>query len=485
VNRSFSVNLLFLLLLNVIVKPVWLFGIEVGVQNAVGAEAYGVYYALFNFTFLFNIILDMGINNFQRASAARDGEKGRSDLFQLVVLKLLLAIAYIAVSSITAYSVGYPKDYWFFIGLLMLNQVLLACLQLFRATIAGLHYFFRDSILSITDRVVLIALIGYLLLFDREAVNIRWFVMAQTAAYVVSLSLAILLLPKAKSKSMPSFRLSKFFGVIKETYPYGLLILFMTGYYKIDGVMLERLLPNGEEAAGIYAQAYRLLDAGNNFAFLYAGLLLPMFARMLHSAKEEVNGLANQASILLIAPAGLIACVCLFWGADLMNLLYHEHADQSFQALTWLMGSFVFVALGNVFGTLITASGKLRALIALAALTFVVNIALNALLIPQWAAKGAAMASFFSLTVMAGGQLIISWKNFQVDRWRWLWMSLLLWVISVLVLGGVHRFLSLTWWVELSLGLSMCIALYFWLFRQEIFVGIRQIVAGKTNVVDD
>ena len=64
INKNFSINLVFLLGLNLLVKPIYLFGVELGVQNAVGAEDYGLYYAMFNFTFLFNVLLDLGINNF-------------------------------------------------------------------------------------------------------------------------------------------------------------------------------------------------------------------------------------------------------------------------------------------------------------------------------------------------------------------------------------------------------------------------------------
>ena len=66
INKNFSINLVFLLGLNLLVKPIYLFGVELGVQNAVGAEDYGLYYAMFNFTFLFNVLLDLGINNFQK-----------------------------------------------------------------------------------------------------------------------------------------------------------------------------------------------------------------------------------------------------------------------------------------------------------------------------------------------------------------------------------------------------------------------------------
>ena len=46
-------GLFWVLLLNLLIKPFWLLGIEVGVQNAVGAEEYGFYFAIFNLAYIF------------------------------------------------------------------------------------------------------------------------------------------------------------------------------------------------------------------------------------------------------------------------------------------------------------------------------------------------------------------------------------------------------------------------------------------------
>ncbi len=63
-KRKFVTNLALLLFLNLLVKPVYAFGIDVGVQNAVGARAYGNYFILLNFSLIFQILLDLGIENF-------------------------------------------------------------------------------------------------------------------------------------------------------------------------------------------------------------------------------------------------------------------------------------------------------------------------------------------------------------------------------------------------------------------------------------
>ena len=50
-----------------------------------------------------------------------------------------------------------------------------------------------------------------------------------------------------------------------------LLILLMTLYYRIDTLMLERLLPDGARQAGLYAQGFRFVEALNMLGYLFAG----------------------------------------------------------------------------------------------------------------------------------------------------------------------------------------------------------------------
>jgi O-antigen/teichoic acid export membrane protein len=83
-------------------------------------------------------------------------------------------------------------------------------------------------------------------------------------------------------------------STIRNSFPYALLVLLMTVYGRVDSVVIERVLPNGGEAAGIYAQAFRLLDAANMFPFLFAGLLLPIFSRMIKEGARLSHYVAFQ-----------------------------------------------------------------------------------------------------------------------------------------------------------------------------------------------
>ena len=70
-QRKFISNLILLVILNLIVKPISIFGIDATVQNRVGADDYGLYFSLLTLTLLFNIILDLGINNFTTKNIAQ------------------------------------------------------------------------------------------------------------------------------------------------------------------------------------------------------------------------------------------------------------------------------------------------------------------------------------------------------------------------------------------------------------------------------
>ncbi|MEX2597566.1 MAG: oligosaccharide flippase family protein [Salibacteraceae bacterium] len=461
-KHNFSLNLIFLLALNLLVKPFYLFGIEVDVQNTVGASDYGLYYAMFNFTFLFNVLLDLGINNYQKIKVSQDAKSGMQNMATLLPMKLLLSAMYMLITVIVAWIIGFEGRYWFFIGWLMVNHVLSVFLLMLRANLSGLHLFIRDSILSVTDRLILILAIGYLLWFRDGSFSIEQFVLWQTAAYSLTIVLALALTPKGQRLISPRFSWSGILSMTKQTWPFALLILLMTAYNKLDGIMLERLADNGTLEAGIYAQAFRILDAGNSFAFLYAGLLLPIFARLLrqNNSLSEINALVDLASRMLIVPAGIVFITCFQYSDWIMELLYDEHASKSALSLTWLMGSFVFIACGYVFGTLITAGSDLRLLNWISFITVLLNVVMNFAVIPTMGAEGAAMTSFASLAFMALSQIIFAIRKHKLTLTAMMVRTLITWVAAFAVLQSVTLIFD---GVALQIGFALLviIAIYF------------------------
>jgi O-antigen/teichoic acid export membrane protein len=196
--------------------------------------------------------------------------------------------------------------------------------------------------------------------------------------------------------------------------------------------MLERLLDQGKEQAGIYAQSFRILDAAGMFAFLFAGLLLPIFSRMLKK-EEPVGEIVQLSHTLIFIPAVILAILVTFYNSDILNWLYNEHIEASSKIFPLLMFGFIAISISYIFGTLLTANGNLKLLNLLALSAVVMNILLNLILIPRYQAFGAAVSSLVTQAFIAATQVIISVIRFRMAiNYRYLVMLVIYIIITFL-----------------------------------------------------
>ncbi len=393
-KRKFITNLLLLLFLNVLIKPFWIFGIDLTVQNAVGDESYGLYFSLLNFSMILNILLDLGITSYNNKNIAQHRQLLRKHISNIVGLKFLLAGVYAVVCLGAALIIGYREVQLHLLIFLILNQFLISFTLYLRSNISGLHLFKTDSLLSVLDRTIMIIICSVLLFTNvtGHKFRIEWFVYAQSAAYLIASMVTFGVVLAYTGKLRFHFDRRFFVAFLKKSYPYALLILLMSFYNRIDSVMLERLLPNGKEQAGIYAHAFRLLDAVSMFGVLFAGLLLPIFARMIKQ-KEDIGPMVQFSFLLLFVPAIIISLSSGFYDHEIMVLLNYSHTELSASILRLLMVSFLGIATTYIFGTLLTANGSIRQLNWMAVTGMGLNIVLNLILIPRIESLGSAWAS--------------------------------------------------------------------------------------------
>ena len=414
-QRSFLLNLALLLVLNLLVKPFYILGIDAGVQDAVGTAAYGGYAALLSLSFLLNILLDAGITNFNARHVAQHTHLMRKHLSGVLAARGVLAVLYAGVVFCVALLLGYRDAELTLLGWLVLNQVLVATVLYLRSNIAGAQKYRWDGLLSVLDRVLLIGMIGWLLWgrVSGAVFRIEWFVWAQTIAYGATALVALALVLRLTGRTVPVWRPVFMWAVLRQSFPYALLILLMTFYYRTDSVMLERMLPDGALQAGIYAQGFRFFEAFNMLGFLFAGLLLPMFSRMLRQG-DDVAPLTGLAFRLILSGSIAVAVVCSLEARTVMDLRYSAHTAESSGAFSVLVWCFVGVCTTYIFGTLLTAGGELRMLNWMAAGGMVLNIGLNIVLIPKWHALGAAWASLITQGLTALVQLGMATKRYRL-----------------------------------------------------------------------
>ncbi len=416
-SRPFLNNVGFLLLINLLIKPIFIFGIDLVVQNRVGPAAYGSYFALFNFAFLFNVLLDFGINNFNQRLVARDPKRVAKWLPNIIWVKLSLAIAYLTAVFAAAWALGFDRSQMQLLAWIGLGRVLLSFHMYFRSNVSGLQAFRTDAVLSVMDRLLTIVGVGLLLytpLLGR-AFRIEDFVYATAAVLLLTALFSFAVLRHLSGPIKPAWNSRLFKVILQRAYPFALLGVLMTLYNRVDGVMLERMLgDDGDLQAGIYAAAYRLLDACTMFAFLLSGILLPLFARMLKKG-QDVWPIANTSARLLFGISATATAVGIFYATPLMDALYTGSDAYWSATFSLLIGGFVFNSLVYVYGSLLTAQSKMRGLNIIALTGVLLNVALNLVFIPSHQAQGAAFATLVTQGLVAIAHMAYAG---QVFKWK-------------------------------------------------------------------
>ncbi len=475
-QRKFLTNLGLLLLLNLLIKPFWVFGIDRTVQNVVGSQEFGFYFTILNFSFLFNILLDLGITNFNNRNIAQNTQLLAKHFSGIVSLKLLLGFLYFIITIGFGLIWGYRGFQLELLALVGFNQFLLSFLLYLRSNISGMLMFRTESFMSVLDRSLMIIIMSVLLWggVTQKPFQIEWFVYGQTAAYLIAVMIAYTLVV-LKSKSLKiNWNLPFFLMILRKSLPFALLTLLMTFYNRIDTVMIGKLLPKemGELQSGIYAHAYRILEATNQMSFLFAVLLLPLFSHLI-SQKQKLNNIIRVSFSLLFVGTLVLAVNSIFYSYEMMDLLYESDIMASAEVYNILIFGVVAMGTSYVFGTLLTANGNLKELNIIAAISLFLSLLLNFILVPQIQAQGSAIANVVALSVSAILQLFVVSRMFafKIDI-RYFSALLIFLISSVLITYFSTLIVEISWILRIvgSAILSLLVAILLKLLNIKEFI---------------
>lgn len=453
-QRKFITNLGLLLLLNLLIKPFWVFGIDRTVQNVVGSEEFGFYFAIFNFSFLFNILLDLGITNFNNRNIAQNKQLLAKHFSGIVSLKLLLGLVYFIVTIGLALIWGYRGVQLKLLALVGFNQFLLQFLLYLRSNISGMLMFRTESLMSVLDRSLMIIIMSVLLWggITDQPFKIEWFVYGQTSAYILAVVIAYSIVAY-KSKSLRiNWNFPFFYMILKKSAPFALLTLLMTFYNRIDSVLINKLLPDsiGDIQSGIYAHAYRILEATNQISFLFAVLLLPLFSHLIKSKEpDELANIARVSFSLLFVGTMILAVSSFFYSYEIMDLLYDEHIVESARVYKIIIFGVIAMGTSYVFATLLTANGDLKVLNIIAFISVLISLVLNSLLVPKMMAMGSAIANVSALSFSTIVQLFIVRNKFRLRFGSSFYTKVIVFIaLSVLTFLLIHKLLDNDWMVK-------------------------------------
>ena len=399
-SKHFIRSLVLLIFLNVLVKPLWIFGIDRQVQNITGYAAYGSYFALLNLSIVLNFMLDLGITPFFNRAVAAEHVKGSVLFSQAFSVKLLLSIIYTALVFLVAFISGALTGK--LLLMLVIMQVLTSFSLLLRSFLSASQQYSKDAWLSITDKLFVILATGFVLLYPgvSGSITINMFVVIQIMGLLLTIGLGIFFLfSKISTIIIAPF---KHFdpAILKLSLPFALNIFFMASIGRADGFMLERLGDGGSYEAGIYASGFRLVDAVNMGGYLMASFLLPFISRNWPEL-SYIKPIVNTCRHILILSSIVVMTFAWFNAASVNQWLYHARDPESADMIRILLLSLLPMGIIHIYGTLLTATGHIDVFLRISGFFAVLNIAANLFFIPRFGAHGAAWVAVATQTGFA------------------------------------------------------------------------------------
>ena len=413
-SSRFYSSLGLLIMLNLIIKPVWIFAIDRHVQLSVGTEMYGTYFSLLSFSFVFSFLLDGGLTAFFNRQLAANKENFIDKAGSFFFIKIVFAFLYAAIVFGVAFLSGIKR--WDILLDVIIIQALTSLFVFLRSIITSQQLFRTDAWLSVLDKGLMIILCGsfFYLPFATGEITIEFFLLIQIACTLMAIITTFIILFKKKILfSLPGKPLFDY-SLLKPVVPFAIIVLLMSVHYRFAGFLVERIHHNGAYEAGIYAGAFRLLDATTMIGFLVASFLLPFIARQ-WGRQHDIHEVVLTSRHLLMLFSLIIIVTTIFLAPWIQQLLYHNNDENAIAVLQWCLPALAGYSLVQIYGTVMTATGQVVQFCFIILGAVALNIVLNLLLIPDWGAKGCCIAAFISQGLCGITTMVYVQKRIQIN----------------------------------------------------------------------
>jgi O-antigen/teichoic acid export membrane protein len=377
-----------------IVNPVLSMILVIAIARASGLAALGIYSLLFSFEVIFRTITSLGLNAILIREVARGSKDSASAYFTGAVL--ISAVAAIGASAvmmaIIATVPSYPHMMVQLGWLLCVSIVASALGDVNDAMLTGLERLGVVSGLAVAENVLRSAL-GAVIIVTTGSL------MGLVALIVVLRIVAVLASTVFVHRSgvrLVRPRVDVVRVLIGHIPVMGGITVVSTVFWRTDVLMLSMLTTMA--AVGLYSAAYRIFNIMLVIPRCFGLAVFPVISRAALDPGQLrfVTTKALKYLMLVIFPVVLV----VWAGADVViGLVYGSDYAVSSQVLGYLAWALVPCAGIRTFAYVLLAANRQRDDLKVNCVGAVVNIALNAVLIPRYGVFGAAVGTVVSLGI--------------------------------------------------------------------------------------
>lgn len=376
-----------------------------------GAIGYGKYSFVFAFISFFGIITDLGINTIITRDIAKDKSHTGKLIGNASSMKLILSVISMVLAIILIRVMNYPEDTKNYVDVLALTLAFGAFGGLYSSIFQSNLKMEYGVIAGLVDRILSAALIIGIIFSKGTLLQI---IVAITLSKLVSLFISYFYSRKLIIQKLEfDFPVWKY--LLKESWPLAFSSVFIVIYTRIDQIMLTEMI--GYEAVGYYSAAVNLIESLGMIPVAFMISIFPFLAESF--GKEEhlkIYEISFKYMNILIIP---IAFGTTLLAEPIILLFYGYNFLPSVPAIQVLIWSEIFIFNALVYTYVLVSTGAQKIILAFEAISVLINIFLNLLLIPVYGIVGAGIATVIAYAIgSVMGLALASIRNYFITLWK-------------------------------------------------------------------
>ncbi len=306
--------------------------------------------------------------------------------------------------------------------------VFLYSLLLFSQSVEQIQYWFHakylSKVVSLTSLIAYFAITGYKIYLLATGKSIFWFAASNAIDHML---IAIVLVAVYYINQGQPLRFS--WDILRQLWhngkPYIFPELMGLVLQQSDRIMLRMF--DGNSEVGLYAAA---LEIAAMTSFVFGAIVMSFRPMILEQRMNNIKSYEKNMIRLygIIIYLSLLQCIfILLFGGFVVNLLYGAEYAGSVAMLKLGICYTLFSYIGAVRTVWVLAENKQRYLWSISFFGMLLNLVLNAVMIPLWHGEGAAVATLvtqiFTNVILVAIikpfriNLLYMWKSLNIKKW--------------------------------------------------------------------
>lgn len=375
-----------------IISKIILFLFQIILARRLGPKIFGEYSFVLTLSIMFIVFANCGFDVLSARNVAIERDESSKYLGNILLMKIPIALITLVTMVMTVWGIGYSKDVVFFTFWAGIMTIALSYSRLIYGFFRAFGVIVYEAYISATDRIasslfcITLALSGYGLMemfFSTAFISI------------ITFFIAVLML-KYRLHVSPVFTIdtSMMRKTFKEATPLIVLAIFSVLYSQIGIVMLSLMKSSVE--VGLYSSAARLLFLFQFIPGALVGVLLPLMSKQFSTKdKKIIESLSTGIRYMLFF--GVISASAIFlFSREIVSTLYSDDFLTAIPALRIIIWTLPFFLINPILGNFLIAVNSQRLPALSVALTALISIVGNLILIPKYSLTGAAVAALVS-----------------------------------------------------------------------------------------